>query len=96
MAAITVKFYAFWSTYLGVDRLSLEADDMGQAVAQLEEKFGSRFRAKLQALGIPAGSTIQDYCLLLLNGRNVSGQNLHQVKLRAEDVLHIFPLAAGG
>jgi len=96
MAVITIKFYALWRTYLGVDRLSLEADDMGQAMAQLEEKFGSRFRAKLQALGIPADGAIQDYCLLLLNGCNVSGQNLHQVKLRAEDVLHIFPLAAGG
>ena len=96
MATITIKFYALWRTYLGVDRLSLGADDVGQVMAQLEERFGSQFRAKLQALGIPADGKIQDYCLLLLNGCNVGGQNLHQVKLKVEDVLHIFPLAAGG
>lgn len=96
MAAITVKFYTLWRAYLGVDRLSLEADDVGQAMAQVEEKFGSRLRAELQAQGIPADGEIQDYCLLLLNGHNVGVQNLQQVKLKAADILHIFPLAAGG
>jgi len=96
MASITVKFYAFLRAYLGIDTLSLEADDVGQVMAQLEGKFGAQLRAKFQALGIQADQEIQDYCLLLLNGCNVSGQNLHQVKLRAGDVLHIFPLAAGG
>jgi molybdopterin converting factor small subunit len=96
MASITVKFYAFWRAYLGLDTLSLEAADVGQVMAQVEEKFGAQLRAKLQALGIQADQEIQDYCLLLLNGHNVSRQSLRQIKLRGGDVLHIFPLAAGG
>ena len=96
MVSVTVKFYGLWRDYLGADSLSLDADDVAQAVAQVEGKFGSQLRAQLQARGIQADREIQDYCLLLLSGRNVAKQKLQQVKLRAGDVLHILPLVAGG
>jgi molybdopterin converting factor small subunit len=91
MTSITVKFYGFLCAYLGLDTLSLEADDVGQVMAQVEEKFGAQLRAKFQALGIQADQEIQDYCLLLLDGHNVSRQSLQQVKLRGGRCFAYFP-----
>ena len=96
MELITVRFYTLWQLYLGTDRLSLEADNAEEVMAQIEERFGAQFREQLQAHGIQANLKLQDYSLLLLNGYNVDKQNLQQVKVRAGDTLHIFPLAMGG
>lgn len=94
MALVTVRFCSLWRLYLGVDRISLEADDLEEALAQTEERFGCRLREKLQAHGIQLGGKMQDYSLVLLNG--ISVRNLEQTKLREGDTLHIFPPAAGG
>jgi len=96
MEAITVRFYSLWQLYLGTERISLTADNVEEVINQIEEKFGSQLREQLRAHGIRANLPIRDYSLLLLNGYNVDKQNLQQVKLKAGDILHIFPLAMGG
>jgi len=96
MSPITVRFYSLWQIYLGTDHISLPADNVAEAMSQIEERFGSRLREQLQSRGIQANLPIQDYSLLLLNGYNVDKQNLQQVKLKEGDILHIFPLAMGG
>ena len=94
MASITVRFYSLWRLYLDIDRLSLQADNLEEALAQVEERFGCRLREQLQARGIQVDGKVQDYSLVLLNGINL--RKLEQTKLREGDILAIFPPAAGG
>lgn len=93
MAVITVRFYTIWRQKLGVDRVSLQADNVGEAIAQIEDRFGPRLREQLRGR-LPVDAKIEDHSLILLNGHSVRGQ--HQTQLRTGDILHIFPHAAGG
>jgi molybdopterin converting factor small subunit len=94
MALITVRFYSLWRSYLGMDSANLQADDIQDALAQLETKFGPRLRAKLEAAGVHLDGKIQDYSLILLNG--IALRNIKSSALKEGDVLHIFPPAVGG
>ena len=94
MALITVRFYSLWRLHFGVDSITLQADNIDEAMAQLEEKFGSRLREKLEVDGIHLDGKIQDYSLILLNG--ITLRNLKSTDLREGDVLHVFPPAIGG
>jgi len=94
MASITVKFYSLWRLYLGVDSVTLQADNLDEALAQVEERFGPRLRERLQADGVQANGKIQDYSLILLNGTSL--RNLKQTSLKEGDILQIFPPATGG
>jgi molybdopterin converting factor small subunit len=94
MALITVRFYSLWRSYLGTDSTTLQADDIQNALGQVEEKFGPRLRENLEIAGVHLDGKIQDYSLILLNG--VTLRNLKSTALREGDVLHIFPPAIGG
>ena len=94
MALITVRFYSLWRSYLGMDSATLQADDIQDALAQLETKFGPRLRAKLETAGVHLDGKIQDYSLILLNG--IALRNIKSTALKEGDVLHIFPPAIGG
>ena len=94
MASITIRFYSLWRLYLGKDRVSLEADNVEEALAQLEERFGSRLREQLQMTGIKVDGKMQDYSLVLVNGINL--RNVRESRLREGDTLHVFPPGAGG
>ena len=106
-ALITVNFRGLLSLKLGVERLSLEADNCGEVLDYLEKRFGPQFREQFhqfRASRWDAGGKIvteyingrlEDFCLLLLDGRKVDNRNL-QAKLRSGDKLDIFPPSAGG
>lgn len=94
MASITVRFYSLWRAYLGTDSTTLRADHIQDALAQLETRFGSRLREKLETAGVHLDGKIQDYSLILLNG--IALRNLKSTDLKEGDVLHIFPPAMGG
>jgi molybdopterin converting factor small subunit len=94
MALVTVRFYSLWRSYLGMDSATLQADDIQDALAQLETKFGPRLRAKLETAGVHLDGKIQDYSLILLNG--IALRNIKSSALKEGDVLHIFPPAVGG
>lgn len=94
MAVVTVRFYSLWRSYLGTDTTSLQADDIQDALTQIEEEFGGRLREKLGTAGVHLDGKIQDYSLILLNG--ITLRNLKSTALKEGDVLHIFPPAIGG
>jgi len=94
MALITVRFYSLWRSYLGTDSSALQADDIQDALSQLETEFGPRLRGKLETAGVHLDGKIQDYSLILLNG--ISLRNIKSTALKEGDVLHIFPPAIGG
>jgi molybdopterin converting factor small subunit len=87
MALITVRFYSLWRSYLGTDSTTLQADDIRDALTQIEEE-------KLGTAGVHQDGKIQDYSLILLNGMTL--RNLGSNDLKEGDVLHIFPPAIGG
>jgi molybdopterin converting factor small subunit len=94
MTSITVRFYSLWRSYLGTDSTTLQADNIEDALAQIEEKLGPRLRKNLAAAGIHLDGKIQDYSLILLNG--ITLRNLKSTALKQGDVLHIFPPSIGG
>jgi molybdopterin converting factor small subunit len=94
MALITVRFYSLWRSYLGTDNTALQADDIQDALGQLETEFGPRLRQKLETAGVHLDGKIQDYSLILLNG--IALRNIKSTALKEGDVLHIFPPAIGG
>jgi molybdopterin converting factor small subunit len=94
MPLIAVKFYSLWRQYLGVDNIKLQAASLEDALAKVEDRFGSRLREQLQVEGVQADGRIQDYSLILLNGTSL--RNLKQTSLKEGDILQIFPPAAGG
>lgn len=94
MALITVRFYSLWRSYLGTDSSTVQADDIQDALAQLETRFSPRLREKLETAGVHLDGKIQDYSLILLNG--ITLRNLKSTDLKEGDVLHIFPPAIGG
>jgi molybdopterin converting factor small subunit len=94
MMFITVRFYGLWNLYLGLDRLSLGADSLDDILTQVEARFGSQLRKKLETRGVKMDGKIQDNSIILLNGINI--RNLKQAQLREGDILHIFPLVFGG
>ena len=94
MAVVTARFYSLWRSRLGTDSATLQADDIDDALTQLEEKLGSQLREKLDACGIHLDGKIQDHSLILLNGTAL--RNLKTTDLKEGDVLHIFPPAMGG
>lgn len=94
MASVTVRFYSLWRQYLGIDSIKIEADNIQEALAQVEEKFGHQLRDQLSANGIQVDGKIQDYSLVLLNGASL--RNLKQTDLKDGDQLQIFPPATGG
>jgi MoaD family protein len=94
MASITVRFYSLWRSYLGTDSTTLQADNIEDALAHIEEKFGPRLRKNLAAAGIHLDGKIQHYSLILLNGTTL--RNLKSTALKQGDVLHIFPPSIGG
>lgn len=94
MPAIDVRFYSLFSRRLGIDRATLQADNLEQALLQLEETFGSQIRRQLENEGTCLTGEIRDYGLILLNGTNI--RNLTGTDLSNGDVLHVFPRAIGG
>jgi molybdopterin converting factor small subunit len=94
MALVTVRFYSLWGSYLGTDSATLQANDIHDALAQLEHRFGHQLREKLEIAGVHLDGKMQDYSLILLNG--VTLRNLKTSNLKEGDVLHIFPPAIGG
>ncbi len=94
MPLITVQFYTLWRQYLGIDQVSMEAENLEDALNQIDQKYGSTLKEKLQARGAKVECRIQDFSLVLLN--NTSLRNLKENTLREGDALRIFPPVMGG
>ena len=94
MPLITVQFYTLWRQYLGVEKVSIEAESLEDALNQVDAQYGSVLKEKLQARGAKVEGRIQDFSLVLLN--NTSLRNLKENTLREGDALRIFPPVMGG
>ncbi len=94
MAKVTVRLYSLWQVYAGAASTVFEAKDLEDLLEQVEQKFGSRIREKLQARKIDLSGRIDEFSLVLLNGTNI--KQVNDTSLKDGDVLHIMPPLAGG
>jgi len=107
-ASITIRFYSLLSVKMGIKSFTLETDNMGELLDYLEGRFGSQFREQFHRFRVNKWNAegkvvteyingrIEDFCILLLNGRKVDYRNLRQAKLKEGDTLHILPPSTGG
>ena len=72
----------------------MEVESLDDALNQIDQKYGSTLREKLQAHGAKVDGRIQDFSLVLLN--NISLRNLKENTLKEGDALRIFPPVMGG
>lgn len=96
MAKITVRLYSLFRQLTETDYIDLQANDLGEAVKQLELRFGPQIQDRFKPFGIGENAKMRTYCIFLLNGRSVNKQEFDRVELTEGDILHVFPLAAGG
>ncbi len=96
MARIAVRLYSLFRQLTETDYIHLEANDLGEALKQLELRFGPQIQDRFTKFGIRQNARIREYCIFLLNGRSVNKQEFDRVELAEGDILHVFPLAAGG
>ena len=94
MAAITVQFYTLWKQYLDVDKVEIQADNLEDALDQIDKKYGKVLRDKLQFSGARVDGKIHDFSLVLLNNKSI--RNMKESLLREGDVLRFFPPVLGG
>jgi molybdopterin converting factor small subunit len=94
VATITVQFYTLWKQCLGVDKVEIQADNIEDALSQIDKKYGTVLREKLQDRGTRVDGKIQDFSLVLLN--NINLRNFKGSSLREGDVLRFFPPVLGG
>jgi len=94
MSLITVQFYTLWRQYLGVEKVSMEAENLEDALNQIDQKYGVTLKEKLQARGVKVDGKIQDFSMVLVN--NISLRNLKENTLKEGDALRFFPPVMGG
>ena len=89
-----VKFYA---TYRDITRCKDEEIIAPPDVYRLLENLGERYGAKLKAkLFTPDNDEINEYTIVLVNGRDVFHMDGINTALTEADVVSIFPVIAGG
>ncbi len=91
MSQITVQMYATLRERVGKRKVSIDADNVKDALEGLGKELGDRFREQLFEKG-----NIKSNYILLLNGHHVNTERLSQTKLSPGDILYILPPLAGG
>ena len=89
-----VQFHGIWGLYLGAERKPLDGGSLDEALAQMEEEFGSLLRQKLWEHGAKLDGGIKQYSYITLNHTGL--QQLKNNLLKDGDVLHVFPALTGG
>lgn len=93
MAKITVKFYSLWNLYLNTNSVTLEINNIDEAMEKLEVLYGEELRKKSHNNKLQY-KNIKDSSTILING--VSIRNNLNKPLTDGDLIQIFPPIAGG
>jgi molybdopterin converting factor small subunit len=96
MAKIIVRLYSLFQQLAKIDAVHLEANDIEEAMKQLELKFGPKILGQLKANKSGHNGRLREYCILLVNGHSVNKEEFDRIKLTSGDILHLFPLVPGG
>jgi len=94
MASIIVKFNGIWRLYLGIERASMDADDLDAALSRIDKEYSVRLEENFKQRGVKLQKSILDYSYVVLNGKNT--KTLKERSLRDGDVLDLFIAVPGG
>jgi len=94
MATVNVRFVGPWRMYLGIERFTLEARTLEDALEQIETRYGPKYHERLLKSGITEKRKISDSSNILLNRINIRQLADHNIK--DGDSLDIIPRFVGG
>ena len=90
---VTLKLLALFYSQVGQHELTYNAETVG---AVLEKFIGEYSETLDKTLINPESKELQQYILILLNGRNIRFLDGRDTKLKEGDVIAISPPIAGG
>lgn len=90
-----IKYFAYIRDYTGEKQTiwNTPAADLAELLAQLSQKYGSKFR---DAIFDQTQTELSPLIIILINGRHVKHLNGIHTELSANDTIAIFPVIAGG
>ena len=94
MAEVNVRFVGPWRLYLGVERVTLQAGSVEDALEQIEVAYGHGYHKRLLKSGISEKRKIAADSNVLLNRVHI--RQLADHSLKDGDHLDIIPRFVGG
>lgn len=94
MASVHVRFVGPWRLYLGAADATVQALTVEDALAQVEDRFGSLYMDKLLSRGIKGRRSISGDSNVLLNRIHI--RQLTDHTLRDGDHIDLIPRFVGG
>lgn len=94
MAEVNIRFVGPWRLYLGVERVTLQAATVEEAIEQVEAAYGHGYHKRLLKSGITEKRKIADESNILLNRVHI--RQLTDHSLKDGDSLSIIPRFVGG
>jgi molybdopterin converting factor small subunit len=92
MPKILVKVYTTLKIRLNKSQLWVEADTAGEAVRRVAEAGGP----EIEKLLFDDNGIVRNHFLLALDSEMLDRNAADQVRLKDDNVLHIFPPVSGG
>ncbi len=94
MATVNVRFVGPWRLYMGVERFTLQAETVEDAVEQMETAYGPKYHERLLRGGITEKRTISGDSNILVNRVHIRQITDHN--LRDSDNIDVIPRFVGG
>jgi molybdopterin converting factor small subunit len=91
---ITINFIGPWRVFLGMQSVTVNANNIDEAKDYVETTSGPVFWEKIKAMGVGKKQSIWDNSNILLNGKNI--KTLQTVTFNDGDRLDLLPKVAGG
>jgi molybdopterin converting factor small subunit len=94
MSEVNLRFVGPWRMYLGVERFTLRADTIEDAIEQVEATYGPRYHERLLRSGIAEKRRIADDSNILVNRVHI--RQLSDHSLKDGDSIDVIPRFVGG
>lgn len=92
MAKIAVKLYTTLRRKLGVTKLDLE----GNTVKDLIDRLCEYKSPDVAEVLLNSDGTVRQHFVLTLNSEILDNRSIAEVKVKQNDILHVFPPVSGG
>jgi molybdopterin converting factor small subunit len=94
LAKVTINFIGPWRLFLGVGKVTIEANSIEEARDYVETNYGPVYEKTLKSRGIHKKQSVWDNSNVLLNRRDI--RQLDEPVLKDGDNLDLLPPIAGG
>jgi len=94
MATVNMRFVGPWRLYMGVERFTLQAETVEDALEQVEANYGHKYHERLLKGGITDKRKIGGDSNILVNRVHI--RQLSDHSLKDGDSIDIIPRFVGG